>query len=96
MQYNEADLHTILNSDFLLNPEVFKPGRRNDDAVDLCCICRCLNLDPNMVFGAIRIRHQWNTKQYQKAREHMNRVMDYYENWGTPGTMEAMQYSINY
>ena len=35
MAYDKPQLRTILDSDFVMNPDAFKPGRRNDDAVDL-------------------------------------------------------------
>lgn len=95
-QYNRADLKTILDSDFILNPNVFKPGRRNDDAVDMCCIAWCLDMDPQDVLSDIDDSHEWSINDYNTAKEHVDRVMKYLPNWGKRGTMEAMVYAINY
>lgn len=94
--YNRADLKTILDSDFILNPDVFKPGRRNDDAVDMCCIAWCLDMDPYYVLNIIKLRRAWSYAQENAAKEHVDRVMEYVPNWGKRGTMEAMVYAINY
>lgn len=95
-KYNKADLRTILDSDFILNPDAFKPGRRNDDAVDMCCIAWCLNMNPYDVFDTIKIHHAWIYVQEKAAKEHVDRVMKYLPKWGKRGTMEAMDYAINY
>lgn len=94
--YNPADLKTILDSDYLLNPDVFKSGRRNDDAVDMCCIAWCLDMDPQDVLLDIKQRRNWTSHDYDAAKEHVDRVMKYLPNWGKRGTMEAMVYAINY
>ena len=94
--YIRADLKTILDSDFIFNPDVFKPGRRNDDAVDMCCIAWCLDMDPYYVLDIIKLRRAWSSAQEDAAKEHVDRVMEYVPNWGKRGTMEAMVYAINY
>lgn len=94
--YDKAELRTILDSNFLLNKDVFKPGRRNDDAVDMCCIAWCLDRDPYDVFVNIKLCHDWSHAQVEAAKEHVDRVMKYLPNWGKRGTMEAMRFAINY
>lgn len=95
--YDKAELKTILDSDFLLNPDVFKPGRRNDDAVDMCCIAWCLDMNPQDILLYIKTYHyDWSSHDYNAAREHVDRVMKYVPKWGKRGTMEAMDYAINY
>lgn len=95
-KYNEADLKKILDNDFMSNPYVFQPGRRNDDAVDMCCIAWCLDMDPHDVLIDMAKAQAWCDHDYDLAAEHVNRVMDYVPNWGKRGTMEAMVYAINY
>lgn len=94
--YTRLELKTILNNDFILNADVFKPGRRNDDAVDMCCIAWCLDKDPYDVLDIIKLRRVWSSVQKDAAKEHVDRVMKYLPNWGKRGTMEAMDYAINY
>lgn len=95
-KYNEADLMTILYSDFIQNPNVFKPGRRNDDAVNMCCIAWCLDKNPLDILVTIKERRNWSIEQYKAAKEHVDRVVNYLPNWGKRGTMEAMDYAIDY
>lgn len=96
MQYTEEDLRNILANDFINNPDVFAPGRRNDDAVDMCCIAWCLDMDGHDALYDILKARNWNTHQYDAAKEHVDRVMEYVPNWGKRGTMEAMVFAINY
>lgn len=42
LDYDRGELLTILDSDFILNPDAFTAGRRNDDCVDAMCICHAL------------------------------------------------------
>lgn len=95
--YDKPQLRTILDSDFVMNPDAFKPGRRNDDAVDLSIICWCLNLEPYTVLLAIeKEQGGWSINDWRGIEEHMNRVKPYLDGWGTRGTMEAMAKAINY
>lgn len=96
MQYNEHNLKIILEKDFMSNPNVFKPGHRNDDAVDMCCIAWCLDMDPHDALLDLARTQSWCDHDYNLAEEHVNRVMDYIPNWGKRGTMEAMDYAIDY
>lgn len=97
MAYDKPQLRTILDSDFVMNPNAFKPGCRNDDAVDLSIICWCLNLEPYTVLLAIeKEQGGWSAIDRCGIEEHMDRVEPYLEKWGTRGTMEAMAKAINY
>ena len=94
--YTKEELEGILENDFICNPNVFKPGRRNDDAVDMSIICWCLGKNPIDVFDEISRKNDWSVNQYDEAREHMDRIAPYLVKWGTKGTTEAMDYSIDY
>jgi hypothetical protein len=96
MQYSEADLKNILDSDFILNPKAFGPGCRNDDTVNCMIICWCLGLEPIDVIGDIKVRHNWSPEQDAAVMEVVERVEPYLEGWGPRGTMASMAYAINY
>jgi len=41
--WTKEKLKKVLEEDFLNNPNLFGPGRRNDDMVDSMCICHALD-----------------------------------------------------
>lgn len=92
--YTAEDLEKILIDEFVDNPKAFGPGHRNDDAVDLCCICRSLDIDPRKTFYDIMSKQDYVNSG--PAEEAFCRVMKYADNWGKPGTTEPMRYAINY
>lgn len=96
MHYEKHELEEILNNDFLNDPDAFKAGRRNSDAVDFSIICWCLGLNPIDKFNDLAAGHGWSPAQYDAARGHMDRVQPFLVKWGTKGTDEAMVYSIDY
>jgi hypothetical protein len=80
------------------NDEIFDDGRRNDDAVDFCCMCWCLGMTVNEIRGeflALPAIKNHPTREIL-ALDHIERVVPYLDSWGKRGTMDAMQYSINY
>jgi len=85
-----------LNTDFFGDDRCFKVGRRNDDAVDFCIISWCLGYNPVDKFNELAAQHKWDESQYDVAREHIDRIVPYLSKWGTKGTIEAMDYAINY
>lgn len=95
-EYTREDLIKIIQKDFSENPYAFDTGRRNDDAVDLCIICHCAGIDVRDVIDSMSTEHDWTKVRYDLTMEHIERVEPYLESWGTPGTMEAMVYAINY
>jgi hypothetical protein len=95
--YTKDQLMKILQDNFFEDPNVFKPGRRNDDAVDMCIIAHCLMLDPESVFADVVAAHEsWSSYQIKAAEDHVDRVIPYLDGWGKEGTMEAMRFCINY
>lgn len=97
MTYNAIKLLAILENDFLNNDKAFSTGRRNNDAVDMSIIAWCLDKEPTEVLAKIEDNQGgWSETQQELVREHMERVAEYLPRWGTRGTMEAMDYSINY
>ena len=95
-KYTAGDLIVILERDFLRNPDAFSDGRRNDDAVDLCCICRALRKDPYSELDCISANHKWSADRYNKALEHVDRVAPYSRSWSNPGNLDVMSHAINY
>lgn len=58
---------------------MFDPGRRNDDAVNLCCVAACMNVDPENLFDELfRFRPPANRAI---GRKHMHRVIPYVDSW---------------
>jgi hypothetical protein len=91
-----ADIKNIYDG-MLKDMNMFTSGRRNDDAVDFSIVCWCLDYDPMEKFDELAIEHGFfDDTQYDIAKEHMERVQPYLEDWGERGTMDAMKYCINY
>lgn len=74
----------------LADEELFADGRRNDDAVNLCCLAKALGKDPMGAFYEQKIHHMANDfrgaakadDDFETAEvEHMCRVMRYVGNW---------------
>lgn len=74
----------------LADEELFAAGRRNDDAVNLCCLAKALGKDPTDAFYEQKIHHMSNDlrgaikadNDFTTAQvEHMNRVMRYVDDW---------------
>lgn len=84
----------------LVNDERFMwPGRRNDDAVNLCICCRVLQLgdaDRWFLNYAENHRGQFTPKEIFKILEHIKRVMPYAEDWGPIGNEgDALRYTLH-
>ena len=74
----------------LADEELFAAGRRNDDAVNLCCLAKALGKDPMDAFYEQKIHHMSNDlrraikvdNDFTTAQvEHMDRVMRYVDDW---------------
>lgn len=70
--------------------DLFGDGRRNDDAVNLCCVCKVLGKDPMSGYLEQQSHHYDHDVTRGKAkvdldflsgREHMDRVMLYCDGW---------------
>ena len=98
MAYTKEELEKILEEDFLLDHDAFGPGRRNDNVVDSMIICHCLDRDWWEWFAkkAENEEDYWAQHDIRIITDKAHVVEPYLESWGTIGTMEAMDYSINY
>ena len=100
MQYTDADLRTILDSDFIINPLAFTTGRRTDDMVDSMCICYALDIDwYDEVWN--KIAGRYTKQECQAILNHAERVSKWLENKKAhtsyqPGYDDIMSYAINY
>ena len=94
--YEEA--MDIANS-LINDPNFMKAGQRNDNAVNLCIVCRVLGWDePDKWFlkFAEQHRNQFTPDEIYKALDHIKRVMPYAEAWGPEGNEgEALKYTLH-
>lgn len=74
----------------LKDEDLFGSGRRNDDAVNLCCVCKVLDKDPVLAYSEQYSYHYNNDVSRSKAnvdtdfdrgRQHIVRVLDYCDRW---------------
>lgn len=70
--------------------ELFASGRRNDDAVNMCCACVILGRDPKTELLNQHLKHRDNPQgrsvteidyDFDMAKEHVERVIPYADNW---------------
>lgn len=81
------------------DPLFMKPGRRNDDAVDLCIALRVLgHPDPLSWFQEFVKENdgRFSYSDLARGEEHIERIAPYAESWGPIGNEgEALDYCIN-
>lgn len=71
-------------------------GHRNNHAVNLCCACRVLGLDPIEWWKGYCEAEHIDKMHYDLALEHIKRIKPYAERWGTNGNEgDALKYMIN-
>lgn len=88
-----VDLLQKLDTD----PKFMTAGRRNDDAVDLCCACRVLRMDPEIHWRALVNANNRTDQDLMAGLEHIKRVKPYAEGWGPEGNEgNALKYTIAY
>lgn len=90
----------------MLNEEnLFGDGRRNDDAVNFCVVCKVLGKDVNEAYREMQCHHWENELDRSKnkinldflvGREHIDRVCNYLDYWCPTGDEErGFDYTIN-
>ena len=103
LDYDRGELLTVLDSDFILNPDAFTAGRRNDDCVDAMCICHALG--DKYFYEDVWIPHtkacNLDDDYYRKfVAEHANRIYNWLkakEDAGySRGSDRIMVFAINY
>ena len=101
--YDRGELLTVLDSDFILNPDAFTAGRRNDDCVDAMCICHALG--DKCFYEDVWLPHakacNLDDEYYRKfVSEHASRIygwLDKKEAEGYQrGSDKIMTFAINY
>lgn len=74
----------------LADDDLFGDHRRNDDAVNLCCVCKVLDKDPISGFyeqQSYHYDHDINRAKakvdldFMNGRAHINRVLLYCDGW---------------
>lgn len=74
----------------LKDEDLFGSGRRNDDAVNLCCVCKVLGKDPVSGYSEQHDYHYNNDvnrskvkvgTDFDRGRTHLERVLGYCDYW---------------
>ena len=92
MSYTQAELHEILEKDFMQQEYSFAHGRTNDDVVDCMCVCFAADVDFDQFYADWLANHVEviNGEEYlhgyklrfEKPRidEHIERVKGWLDN----------------